>query len=39
MWEQNILVFDEEWVGRLGLPDHSRFGKERLMFPILKCHC
>ena len=39
IWERNILVFDEEWVGRPILPDHSRFGKERLMFPILKCHC
>jgi len=36
IWEQNILVFDEEWAG---LSHHWRCGKKRLMLPILKFHC
>ena len=38
-WEQNILVFDEEWVGRL--LDFPTFGivERNLMFPIVIFHC
>jgi hypothetical protein len=42
LWEQNILVLVEDWVGRLlelQISHHWRFGKKYLMFPVLKFHC
>ena len=42
LWEQNILVLDEEWVGRLlglKISHHWRCGKKCLTFPVLKFNC
>jgi hypothetical protein len=42
LWQQNILVLDEEWVGRLldlQIFHHWRRGKKCLMFPVLKFLC
>jgi hypothetical protein len=41
LWEQNILVLDEEWVGSLLDLQISHYwrGKKSLMFLVLKFHC
>ena len=42
LWEQNILLLDEEWVGRLldlYISHHWLYGKKRWMFPVLTFNC